>query len=63
MANIAVIMKDGTIKDFPHEGRSGGSYTKTIKYEGGFAIITDEWYKETAIPSADIKEIVTSQHR
>lgn len=57
MASIKVFMKDGSIKDFPHIGRPGGSYTKTIRYEGGFAVIKDEFYNETAIPSADIKEV------
>ena len=63
MANIKIVMKSGEIRDFPHEGRPGGSYTKTIRYEGGFAIVTDEWERETAIPSADIAEVRTVPHR
>lgn len=63
MASITIKMKDGTVKDFPHQGRAGGSYTKRIRYEGGFAIITDEWHDETAIPSADIAEVNVSQGR
>lgn len=51
-------MRDGTVKDFPHKGRPGGSYTKSIKYEGAFAIIVDEWYRQTAIPSDLIDEIL-----
>jgi hypothetical protein len=31
--NIIVKMKNGTTKEFLHEGRAGGSYTKTTKYE------------------------------
>lgn len=62
MANIIVKMKDGTDRHFPHEGRAGGSYTKTIKYEGAFAVITDEWGKQTAIPAADIREVITKPH-
>ena len=57
--NITVQMKDGSIKRFPHVGRPGGSYTKTVKYEGAFAIITDEHGGQTAIPAADIAEINT----
>jgi hypothetical protein len=57
MANITIKMKDGTIKKFPHEGRAGGSYTKSIRYEGAFVIITDEWYRQTAIPAADVAEV------
>lgn len=63
MSNVIVKMKDGTIRKFPHQGRSGGSYTKTVKYEGAFVIITDEYYVSTAIPSADISEVVESPVR
>lgn len=63
MADIHVKMKDGTMKNFPHEGRAGGSYTKSIRYEGAFAIIKDEWDSETAIPAADIEEIKVDRPR
>lgn len=63
MADITVKMKDGTVREFPHVGRAGGSYTKSIKYEGGFAIITDEWCKTTAIPAKDIAEVVKKENR
>lgn len=33
MSSIKVYMKDGTVHDFPHKGRSGGSYTKTLVYK------------------------------
>jgi hypothetical protein len=56
-------MKDGSKKDFKHVGRSGGSYTKSIRYEGTFAIIKDEYDNETAIPSSDITEIKVEQSR
>jgi len=61
--SIVVYMKDGTKKDFPHVGRAGGSHTKEIRYDGGFAIITDEYYNETAIPAQDIDEIKKKNHR
>lgn len=57
MANIKIKMKDGSIRRFDHEGRPGGSYTKTIKYEGAFAVVTDEWGNQTAVPAADIAEV------
>lgn len=57
MASITVKMKDGTVRDFQHTGRAGGSWTKEIKYEGAFAVITDEWGQQTAIPAADIAEV------
>ena len=60
--DITVIMKDGTKKEFPHEGRAGGSFSKSVRYEGGFAIIKDEWYNETAIPADDIAEVKVREH-
>lgn len=63
MASIRVKMKDGTVRDFPHVGRAGGSYTKSIRYEGGFAIIKDEYDTETAIPAVDIAEVVKKEDR
>ncbi len=58
MSNIIVKMKDGNERKFMHEGRAGGSYTKSLKFEGAFAVITDEYHQRTAIPAADIAEII-----
>jgi hypothetical protein len=58
MSNIVVTMKDGTVRKFMHTGRPGGSWSKTLKYEGGFAIIEDEYQQRTAIPASDIREVV-----
>lgn len=55
--NIKILLMNGTVKDFRHVGRSGGSYTKSIRYEGVFAIVTDEWGNSTAIPASEIEEI------
>jgi hypothetical protein len=63
MASIKIKMKDGTVKDFPHTPRPGGSYTKTIKYVPGFVVITDEYYRETAIPTDLIEEVITIPDR
>ena len=63
MASIYVRMKDGTTRKFEHEGRSGGSYTKSIRYAGCFAIIKDEWGDETAIPAEDISEVKVEKER
>jgi len=62
MANIRVEMKDGTVQEFKHKGRSGGSYTVERRYEGAFFVVKDEWGKETAIPAADIKQAITEPH-
>lgn len=35
MASFTITMKDGTVREFPHQGRAGGSYTKSIRYEDG----------------------------
>ncbi len=63
MSHIVVKLKDGTERKFLHEGRAGGSYTKRLRYEPGFVVITDEWYKETAIPTDSIAEVVETPER
>ena len=60
MASITIHFKDGKKKEFRHEGRAGGSYTKEVRYEGAFAIVRDEWYNETSFPAADIDRIETT---
>lgn len=62
MADITVKMKDGTVRQFPHEGRSGGN-TKRLKLEAGFVIIEDEYDTRTIIPSADVAEVIERPHR
>lgn len=57
MSSITIIMKDGTKREFPHEGRPGGSYTKRLNYEPGFVVVTDEYYKKTSIPTDLIQEV------
>lgn len=59
MASITIIMRDGTKKEFKHADRPGGSYTKSVRYEGNMVIITDEYYRETAIPMDLIAEVKT----
>lgn len=54
---ITFKFKSGEVRNFPHEGRSGGSYTKTLTYEGAFAVVTNEWGVRTAFPAADIAEV------
>lgn len=61
--DVTVRMKNGTVKEFKERGRAGGSWSQSLKYEGGFAIIIDEWGDQTAIPSEDIDEIKTSGNR
>lgn len=63
MANVRIKMKDGTIRDFLHRGRSGGSYTVIVKYEGAFVIVTDEYDRTTAIPASEIAEVESTPIR
>ena len=63
MANIEIRFKDGTTRKFEHEGRAGGSYTKTVRYEGAFVIVKDEWGTETAFPAESVAEVKTTPHR
>jgi len=62
MTSITIIMRDEATREFPHKGRSGGSWTKKIRYEGSFVIVVDEWEGETAIPADLIKEIRVERH-
>ncbi len=61
--NITVYLKNGETLTFKHEGRAGGSYTKEIRYEGAFAIITDEYGRETAIPAENIESVRSEPSR
>lgn len=61
MASYTILMRDGSKREFRHTGRPGGSYTKSIRYEVGFVVVTDEYGHEVSIPSADIKEIQKEQ--
>ncbi len=63
MSNIVVHLKNGEVMHFKHEGRAGGSYTKSIRYEGAFAIIEDEWGKRTAIPAENIDQVIETPDR
>lgn len=62
MANITIKMRDGTKKEFRHEGRPGGSYSKSVRYEGNFVIVTDEWQRETAFPMDLVSEVSAERH-
>jgi len=61
--SIKVYLKNGDVKEFPHEGRAGGSYTKEIKYEGSFVIIKDEWGKTVTYSAYDIEKVETVESR
>lgn len=63
MANVKIIMRDGTVRDFPHVGRAGGSYTKRVTYEGAFVIVTDEWDKAFAFPASEVREVQETSER
>lgn len=63
MSDITVKMKDGSVRQFKHTGRAGGSYSKSLKLENGFAVIEDEYGKKTIIPANDIVEIVEEPGR
>lgn len=56
--SITIKFKDGTKREFPHKGRAGGSHTKSVKYEGAFVIVTDEYYQKNAFPAQDIAEVI-----
>lgn len=61
--NVTIEFKDGTKRDFLHEGRPGGSYTKHVHYEGAFVIVEDEYGTREAFPAADVKRVIERPHR
>lgn len=63
MMSVTIKFKTGEVREFRHEGRPGGSYTKRVKYEGGFVIVVDEWYRQTAFPACDVTEVTTTGER
>ena len=63
MASITIYFKDGRSKEFPHEGRAGGSYTKSVKFENGRVVITDEWGGRTAFPASDVVQVQETPER
>ncbi len=62
MANIVVYFKNGEKREFEHEGRSGGSYTKTLKLTDGCVTVEDEWGNKTSFPSSDVFEVTEKPH-
>ena len=57
MPNITIKFNDGTKQEFLHKSRPGGSYTNSVRYEGAFVIIRDEWNEERAFPAINISEV------
>lgn len=60
MSTAIVYMKNGERHHFPDERRAGGSYTNTVRYEGGFVIVTDVWGKSRSWPAGDVFEVSES---
>jgi hypothetical protein len=60
MIQIAIYFRDGfPARTFNHRGRSGGSYSISIRYEGGMAIVTDEYGATEAFPLDRIAKVET----
>ncbi len=57
MASITILFRDGTKKEFPHVGRGGGSYTKSVSCANGFVVVKDEWGEEIFFPSDLVAEV------
>lgn len=63
MADITIKFRDGTVREFKHVGRSGGSYTKTLTQTAGMVVVEDEWGKRTAFPLDTVAEVIEVPHR
>ena len=60
MPNITIKLKNGETKRHDHKPRPGGSYSNSLKFEGEWAIVTDEYGNQTCYPAADI-EVINSE--
>lgn len=58
MSEIFITFKDGSTQAFKRETRTGGSYSKRLEFEVGFAVVIDEYARRIAYPSSDIKQII-----
>jgi hypothetical protein len=56
---IHIKLRSGETRKFLEVGRPGGSWTISVRYEGGMVIISDEWGKEIAIPQELVAEVET----
>lgn len=61
MTLIKIEFKDGTVKEFKHEGRAGGSWTKTLKTEPGWVIVRGEYGETWQYPSDTVKSVETRE--
>jgi hypothetical protein len=61
--NVTIYLRDGTKQEFQHSGRSGGSYTKSLRYEVGYVIVADEWGNEVAFPNDLVLRVETRPTR
>lgn len=59
MRQIDVHMRDGSVREFKHKGRPGGSYTVDVKYKDGMVVIEDEYHNTIAIPMDLVSEVKT----
>jgi hypothetical protein len=57
--SVVVTMRDGSVRNFPPLQRFGGYFTKQVRYETSFVVITDEYGDTTAIPVELIDTVLT----
>lgn len=63
MREIVIEMKDGTSHRFEPCDRAGGSYGISVRYEGEWVIVKDEWGNENAYPACDVKTVTSKPFR
>jgi hypothetical protein len=60
MRTVTIKFKDGTMREFIERGRPGGSWSMTVRYEGLFVIVKNEWGLENAFPASDVVEVINT---
>lgn len=57
MANVTIKKKDGTVLKFTQQPQQ--SRQNTVEYIAAFVVIKDGYGTETAIPAADVLEVIS----
>jgi len=61
MTYICIEFIDGTKREWRHEGRAGGSWTKTLELQDGWVTVRNEYGSTNIFPRDSIKEIITRE--
>ena len=61
MREIQITFADGTVRTWRHEGRAGGSWTKTIEFNNGWVTVRDEQGDTYSFQAFAVREVQTKE--